>query len=458
NLKVLSLTGNELTDHLCFGVRDAGNENIFPENLEVLHLNANRLTKFPKVSYLKNLVHLGLAYNKITSLSPLQPQRNETVTKTNKKESRKLQKTLSWIPESIQSVDLSFNELVDVEELCCVFGECRNLKSLCLLGNPLCLYENYEHYILSKLKNLQIFNDNECKFIHRQFDDSVITKFDQNPVKFEFKIISVSGIPPIPIPPTQNSDDKPPDEFTYSIQISFQPNPISTITPLKITTQAIKYPEEEVNPSDSTTQPPKTTFTFEYAKISGILFTLIQTRLTAAPITPTIDSTTITTTTAESRPQSAKKTAKKPVNATTKKPGNVVDPVDQNSKWSMKEIHNIVVAEGVVKGDGFLSGTKNITDSIPLSPSKQWVSTLSSIKSSLLQSDTDNTKKPNANVNPTKPTKSGGGAAAGTNKKEIRKGTSVVTDVVEWDILQVWENCKPMVDFEITMHPEANKN
>lgn len=59
NVKELNLVGNMISDVNITGL---------PVCLEMLHLNANLISSVPDFCGLRNLVHLGLAHNKITSL------------------------------------------------------------------------------------------------------------------------------------------------------------------------------------------------------------------------------------------------------------------------------------------------------------------------------------------------------------------------------------------------------
>ncbi|KAI9145169.1 hypothetical protein BKA69DRAFT_541867 [Paraphysoderma sedebokerense] len=98
----LSLTGNYLDS-----------VQSLPSNIEVLHLNANRLTLLPHLGVLNRLVHLGLSHNFISS--PM----NGTA---------KVQ-----IPDSLISVDLSYNSISNLYEWTETLKEAKNLRLLTLM-------------------------------------------------------------------------------------------------------------------------------------------------------------------------------------------------------------------------------------------------------------------------------------------------------------------------------------
>lgn len=126
-IKTLSLSGNLLQ-----------NIESLPSSLEVLHLNANKFTNVPKkLSSIANILHLGLAYNYIQVL------------------------TSTTAIQSLVSLDLSHNQLHNMDDTITELKKIPKLKSLSLLGNPICLLKSYPAAILNSLPQLRYFDD--CK-------------------------------------------------------------------------------------------------------------------------------------------------------------------------------------------------------------------------------------------------------------------------------------------------------
>ncbi|KAJ3073988.1 Leucine-rich repeat-containing protein 43, partial [Quaeritorhiza haematococci] len=156
NLRELSLTGNNVA-----GVDAAS----LPKKIEILHLNANRISDCPDLSELQHLIHLGLGYNFISGLSP-------STSNASKSESESPQTTLppaqqpqphpihAWFPaQTLKSLDLSFNELTDLDETVSILSSAKRLKILALVGNPIFLLERYRTTVLESLPTVTILDD-----------------------------------------------------------------------------------------------------------------------------------------------------------------------------------------------------------------------------------------------------------------------------------------------------------
>jgi hypothetical protein len=124
NLEELSLTGNSLSEI-----------HYFPSKVKILHLNANRFTKQPNLTSATNLLHLGLSFNDLIDFDA------------------------TFLPNSITSVDLAWNKLVDLDSVSISLSFLPHLKILCLLGNPLFLRPDYYATLLAQLQQLSILDD-----------------------------------------------------------------------------------------------------------------------------------------------------------------------------------------------------------------------------------------------------------------------------------------------------------
>lgn len=88
------------------------------KRLRVLNLAANELSGLPKLTTLKGLVHVGLAYNRVTDQA--------------------LGALHRCLPAALQSLDLTANELVHLDTLLELFEEkFHSMRHLSLMSNPL---------------------------------------------------------------------------------------------------------------------------------------------------------------------------------------------------------------------------------------------------------------------------------------------------------------------------------
>ena len=94
------------------------------KRLRVLNLAANELAGLPKLTTMRDLIHVGLGYNKITDAG--------------------LPMLSRCLPSSLQSLDLTANELIDLEGLLELFDEkFHSLRHLSLKSNPLAIRGDY---------------------------------------------------------------------------------------------------------------------------------------------------------------------------------------------------------------------------------------------------------------------------------------------------------------------------
>ena len=96
-----------------------------PPNIEFLSLNDNRLASTPDLTHLKGLVHLGLSRNSLSLINH------------------------NALPLSIQSLDISWNNLCDLSQLSSALSKMTNLAILTCLANPIALSNCYQYRIAS---------------------------------------------------------------------------------------------------------------------------------------------------------------------------------------------------------------------------------------------------------------------------------------------------------------------
>ena len=98
-----------------------------PISLRELNLTGNLVDAIePLRSPLMSLIHLGVAYNVLTTSA--------------------LGTIASNFP-NLFCLDAAFNELSDFREACTVLEPLENIKMLYLMGNPLCLTSNYREIL-----------------------------------------------------------------------------------------------------------------------------------------------------------------------------------------------------------------------------------------------------------------------------------------------------------------------
>ncbi|ORX52146.1 L domain-like protein [Piromyces finnis] len=140
SLKYLSLTGNYIKNI----------ENL-PTNIEKLHLNANLISEWPNFSGFNKLIHIGLSYNKISSFySPLLKNMNDI------------------IPNTIISLDLSYNNFENIVMIINVLSQINNLKILSFIGNPVFLLPHYKQIIISKFDTITVLDEKKISISEKE--------------------------------------------------------------------------------------------------------------------------------------------------------------------------------------------------------------------------------------------------------------------------------------------------
>ena len=98
------------------------------KRLRVLNLAANELAGLPKLTTMRELMHVGLGYNRVTDAG--------------------LPALSRCLPSSLQSLDLTANELINLEGLLELFDEkFHSLRHLSLKSNPLAIRGDYRSIV-----------------------------------------------------------------------------------------------------------------------------------------------------------------------------------------------------------------------------------------------------------------------------------------------------------------------
>ncbi|KAI8801280.1 hypothetical protein BJ742DRAFT_874045 [Cladochytrium replicatum] len=245
-LRELSLNGNriERVDNV-------------PARLEVLCLNANLLAMCPNLGRHENLLHVGLACNRIgslnsvdshdacakkprggipTQLSPL-PDRSGTVGR--------------WIPRSLVSLDLSYNNLCDLgETLDLLRAATSTLRILTLMGNPLSLVKGYRSIVIASISSLVEFDDTVVTESEKRASNGLDGAADKDRVNLFLKLWDLTGLEP---PPTPTSDSEaPPPIYKDRVEISFARG----MSEFKLSTTGLEWTPTTQTVSDGTNAPP----------------------------------------------------------------------------------------------------------------------------------------------------------------------------------------------------------
>eukprot|EP01083_Nonionella_stella_P270534 916248_1 len=108
-----------------------------PQSLEILNAYNNRITSI-SCSAECFLLHAGLGYNRLETLSDILPWSN-----------------------TLHSLDLCFNRLSDIVGVCETLSQFRQLRFLYLMGNPLSLLPWYVPFVVARLPQLSRFDGRE---------------------------------------------------------------------------------------------------------------------------------------------------------------------------------------------------------------------------------------------------------------------------------------------------------
>eukprot|EP01064_Diplonema_japonicum_P013877 TRINITY_DN21411_c0_g1_i1.p1 TRINITY_DN21411_c0_g1~~TRINITY_DN21411_c0_g1_i1.p1 ORF type:complete len:706 (+),score=212.39 TRINITY_DN21411_c0_g1_i1:43-2160(+) len=125
NLLEMSLSGNQIKVL----------ENM-PHNLSVLHMCGNQVNLIHPTGLPSNLIHLGLAYNKLTNVKGLQDA------------------------GILRSLDISHNLLCDIDEIQRLLHVLKQLQKVVLKGNPFTLLPYYRQMVIKdSLLGLSVLDD-----------------------------------------------------------------------------------------------------------------------------------------------------------------------------------------------------------------------------------------------------------------------------------------------------------
>ncbi|KAI8620144.1 hypothetical protein BC830DRAFT_622731 [Chytriomyces sp. MP71] len=188
NLEELSLTGNLI---------DSFDGRNLPQDIQILHLNANRLTACPDISSLKSLIHFGIGYNLIHSLANFNATAN------------------------LISLDLSGNALCDLADTMKILECVPNLQILALLRNPLYFIEGYRKIVISKLPRLIVLDDINVSISERSntIQETIITPPASPEISLLLSLKEMTGVKQFVV--EEPADNRPADEIVLHFEAVF---------------------------------------------------------------------------------------------------------------------------------------------------------------------------------------------------------------------------------------------
>lgn len=116
--------------------------NGLPQTLEVLVLYDNQIDQIDPRIYLPNLQYLNLGFNKITNNS------------IDEDSGVVLQDSFP----ALMSLDLSYNNIVGLNDLVNSLTEVKNLRMIGLQGNPLCMLRGWKNVVIEELKQIKVLD------------------------------------------------------------------------------------------------------------------------------------------------------------------------------------------------------------------------------------------------------------------------------------------------------------
>ncbi|CAH0726498.1 unnamed protein product, partial [Brenthis ino] len=171
NLTVLNLCGNYIADV---------NSSVLPQGLQMLELQANRITSVGTFAeHLPNLIYLGLARNLLS---------NDSLD------------GLARLPRQLTVLDLSDNDICDLEPVLTALSAHPNLVALQLTGNPCSLCAAYARTIFMRLPRLQWLDTREILPTDRPVEPFDPHPDDLRSAYFNFTVFRIMSIPPPPKP------------------------------------------------------------------------------------------------------------------------------------------------------------------------------------------------------------------------------------------------------------------
>ncbi|XP_055511688.1 leucine-rich repeat-containing protein 43-like isoform X2 [Leucoraja erinacea] len=197
------------------------------ENIEGLTLSANRITTIDSANLPRKLKILELCTNKISSLKDLcndpPPELQHLGLSYNKLFFHSEYKYISdkyW--PNLLSLDLSFNDFVDLMDIVAHIALLPKLKNLILQGNPFAFLPNYRGFVIDSLPNLTALDDVLISSDERHGFKlmSKYEEFNNNVARVTIKIGNVTGIPN-PVDPLEELPEFPMIKRNYFVTYEF---------------------------------------------------------------------------------------------------------------------------------------------------------------------------------------------------------------------------------------------
>lgn len=107
-----------------------------PQSIQVLNATQNLIESVVGMEKWKNLQHIGLGFNQLRDIG-----------------------FLNSASETLVSVDLSFNRLVDLDDAVAILSRISNLHHLNLCGNIFALHVDYRPFVIQQCEKLFILDD-----------------------------------------------------------------------------------------------------------------------------------------------------------------------------------------------------------------------------------------------------------------------------------------------------------
>ncbi|EFC49185.1 predicted protein [Naegleria gruberi] len=133
-----------------------------PANIFGVNAYSNIITKSIPLASFGNLIHLGLGYNRLTDLSFL----NEC--------------------EQLASLDVSFNDLDNLESTIGILSKLPKLMSLNMQGNCFCMFDSYRGAVLTNVPQIKLLDNDELNEDQRRRYMELFKGFEgeKKPVSF----------------------------------------------------------------------------------------------------------------------------------------------------------------------------------------------------------------------------------------------------------------------------------
>jgi hypothetical protein len=158
-LEDLCITGNKLTKL-----------NNLPPNIKTVNAYGNEITNIDVGKNLKHLHSIGVGYNHISDLS------------------------FVTITPLLLSLDLSYNDIVDLKNSVLAIKQLKHLKILSLHGNCICLLSHYRSSILANIQNLISLDDSSVSLEEKKNSISIFNGFPQESFSVKITVHTVNGL------------------------------------------------------------------------------------------------------------------------------------------------------------------------------------------------------------------------------------------------------------------------